>query len=225
MTNNLARGVDVDESTQTKACSRCREVKPTSEFGINRATTDGLQYHCKVCEREKRAQRTPEQVEAKRRYNAERARVLRADPEAREALLRRTREWLKENPDKMRAARRAWRVKNAAKIAGYREKHREADAARSRAWIKANPEWNRERQHRRRAMVRDSQVGPVDLDALWTGACGICEESLDRELRHPDPMSPTIDHIIALARGGTHTQDNLQWAHRTCNLRKYVNPK
>lgn len=214
----------MDESTQPKACSRCGLTKAPSEFGINRATRDGLQYHCKPCMAEKRAQRTPEQIEAKRRYNAERVARLRADPEALEIIRQRNREWLERNPDKMRAAQRAWRSVNAEKIASYREKDREASRARARAWAKANPEKNRELQHRRRARLRGAAVGPIDLDALWTGTCAICGRDLDRALRHPDPESPTVDHIIALARGGTHTQDNLQWAHRVCNIRKYVNP-
>lgn len=34
------------------------------------------------------------------------------------------------------------------------------------------------------------------------------------------PYSPTIDHIIALANGGTHTWDNVQCAHAICNSYK-----
>lgn len=32
-----------------KYCPRCRETKPLSEFQKNKATKDGLQYHCKFC--------------------------------------------------------------------------------------------------------------------------------------------------------------------------------
>ena len=31
---------------------------------------------------------------------------------------------------------------------------------------------------------------------------------------------PSIDHIIPLAKGGTHTWDNIQLAHRHCNTIK-----
>ena len=57
-------------------------------------------------------------------------------------------------------------------------------------------------------------------DSLWTGACGICSRPMDRDLRHPDPFSKSIDHIIPLALGGTHEAANLQWAHLICNIRK-----
>lgn len=34
------------------------------------------------------------------------------------------------------------------------------------------------------------------------------------------PLAPTVDHIVPLARGGTHTWDNVQLAHALCNSRK-----
>lgn len=33
----------------SKACSRCREIKPLSEFSRNRTHRDGYQSECKVC--------------------------------------------------------------------------------------------------------------------------------------------------------------------------------
>jgi 5-methylcytosine-specific restriction endonuclease McrA len=33
-------------------------------------------------------------------------------------------------------------------------------------------------------------------------------------------MSPTIDHILPLARGGTHEPSNVQAAHFGCNAAK-----
>ena len=51
--------------------------------------------------------------------------------------------------------------------------------------------------------------------------CGICGQPVDMNLKYPDPLSPTIDHIIPLAKGG-HPSDlsNLQLAHRWCNRQK-----
>ena len=50
--------------------------------------------------------------------------------------------------------------------------------------------------------------------------CGLCGEPVDRELRYPDPMSPSLDHVIPLSRGGHHVLENVQLAHLTCNVRK-----
>lgn len=50
--------------------------------------------------------------------------------------------------------------------------------------------------------------------------CGLCDEEIDLELKWPDPMSLTIDHIIPLALGGTNEDINLQPTHQKCNFKK-----
>lgn len=50
--------------------------------------------------------------------------------------------------------------------------------------------------------------------------CGICDEPIDMSLRAPDPLSPSIDRIIARVRGGSDDPENLQLAHRRCNQSK-----
>lgn len=51
--------------------------------------------------------------------------------------------------------------------------------------------------------------------------CAICGHPVDKELKFPHPMSPTIDHIIPIDKGG-HPSDlaNLQLAHFSCNRQK-----
>ncbi|MDD6742218.1 MAG: HNH endonuclease signature motif containing protein [Roseburia porci] len=51
--------------------------------------------------------------------------------------------------------------------------------------------------------------------------CGICGKPVDFSLKYPHPLSPCIDHIIPIAKGG-HPSDieNLQLAHWTCNRQK-----
>lgn len=51
--------------------------------------------------------------------------------------------------------------------------------------------------------------------------CGICGHPVDLSIKAPDPMSPTIDHIIPINKGG-HPSDinNLQLTHRHCNRQK-----
>jgi 5-methylcytosine-specific restriction endonuclease McrA len=50
--------------------------------------------------------------------------------------------------------------------------------------------------------------------------CGICGHAIDPDLRWPDPMSVSLDHVVALANGGDHSAANLQAAHLVCNIRK-----
>lgn len=47
--------------------------------------------------------------------------------------------------------------------------------------------------------------------------CGICGGDTWKEQVAPHPNSPSLDHIVALANGGTHTRDNVQCACFQCN--------
>lgn len=51
-------------------------------------------------------------------------------------------------------------------------------------------------------------------------ACAICGELVDMTFRVPDPLSPSVDHIVSRADGGSDDPSNLQLAHLTCNHRK-----
>nr|DAS75225.1 MAG TPA: HNH endonuclease [Caudoviricetes sp.] len=51
--------------------------------------------------------------------------------------------------------------------------------------------------------------------------CEICGKPIDMSLKTPHPLSPVIDHIVPINKGG-HPSDinNLQIAHRQCNRAK-----
>ena len=56
--------------------------------------------------------------------------------------------------------------------------------------------------------------------------CAICGQPVDFSLRAPDPMAPTLDHIIPVAKGGHPSAlENLQLAHMRCNRAKGVRIK
>ena len=51
--------------------------------------------------------------------------------------------------------------------------------------------------------------------------CALCGKAVDFSLHPPDPMSPSIDHIIPIAKGGHPSAlENLQLAHLMCNQKK-----
>ncbi|HYH54013.1 MAG TPA: HNH endonuclease [Solirubrobacterales bacterium] len=87
--------------------------------------------------------------------------------------------------------------------------------------------WDDQRRdgyHRRKAIKKGASTGrPVLLTEIasrddWT--CGICEGHVDHGLIWPDPLSPSLDHILPLSLGGPHDPDNVQLAHLRCNVRK-----
>lgn len=56
---------------------------------------------------------------------------------------------------------------------------------------------------------------------MTESVCGICGQPVDKKLKPPHPLSPVIDHIIPISKGG-HPSDinNLQLAHWQCNRAK-----
>jgi 5-methylcytosine-specific restriction endonuclease McrA len=51
--------------------------------------------------------------------------------------------------------------------------------------------------------------------------CSLCGRPIDMELKAPNPMSASVDHVIAVAKGGTDDIENLRPAHLDCNRKKY----
>ena len=70
-----------------------------------------------------------------------------------------------------------------------------------------------------RAGVNLRAYVPVLAEAKGTD-CGICSNPIDMELKYPDPMSRSVDHIFPRSLGGTEDLENLQLAHLNCNNRK-----
>lgn len=89
-----------------------------------------------------------------------------------------------------------------------------------------NSPWNERRKaahHKRRAQKRGTQVEdirPIDIYERDIWLCGLCVTPVDPDCAWPDPMSPSLDHIIPLSKGGTHIHENVQLAHLTCNVSK-----
>ena len=51
--------------------------------------------------------------------------------------------------------------------------------------------------------------------------CGICGRDVDKTLAYPHPLSPVIDHIIPVSKGGNPSDlSNLQLSHMGCNRQK-----
>ena len=56
---------------------------------------------------------------------------------------------------------------------------------------------------------------------MTQNTCGICGMPIDKSLKPPDPMSPVVDHIVPISKGGHPSSiDNLQLAHWQCNRQK-----
>lgn len=89
------------------------------------------------------------------------------------------------------------------------------------------PPWTdarRDRYHRRRAQKKQTSSGdPVLLAEIaerdeWR--CHLCRVDVDSSLLWPNPLSPSLDHVVPLSLGGPHTPENVRLAHLSCNSAK-----
>lgn len=221
-----------------KACSNCGTVKRLDEFYGNPNMALGRTSRCKVCIRADvlayRAAR-PEQTTAwkqqwarsengikygkayRHRHRDRRLAAMRAWYQAhREEQLARKRE----RGPLMREARRAYylarRDHQRAQFRRWYEANRERDRANGRRWSKENRDkaraiWMRRRARKLAAFRAD--VIPTVIFERDRWRCGICGKRVRRR-------DASIDHVIPLAKGGTHEPGNVQCAHLLCNIRK-----
>lgn len=81
----------------------------------------------------------------------------------------------------------------------------------------------RDKNHRRRATMAGVDAERIESRAIldrdkWV--CQLCRDPIPRAASWPDPLSPSLDHVIPISKGGTHTVANLQAAHLSCNCKK-----
>lgn len=88
-----------------------------------------------------------------------------------------------------------------------------SDRCNSRAHALARKIAGRSGTERRR--VNRAYLG--DRDG-WR--CGLCRKRIDRNLEHPHPLAPSVDHIVPISLGGGNELSNLQLTHLRCNLTK-----
>ena len=135
-----------------------------------------------------------------------------------------TRRWHRLHPNKEKTyrngdKRKAWELKNAdrlrelsrlsAKRNGYKQQKR---------WKAANKNKVNSYTRLRQARIKTTAVEFVDYDTVIAKAAGICQICLE-----PFGLQKIeVDHIIPLATGGSHTYDNVQAAHASCNRKKWI---
>src|SRR3990167_667290 len=91
------------------------------------------------------------------------------------------------------------------------------------SWERRGRLQNRANVQRYKALKRGTaveQVDPMDIFDRDEWTCRLCLLPIDTALRHPHRLSATIDHVVPLSRGGSHTRENLQAAHLSCNSSK-----
>ena len=226
---------DAERGCEVKGCSACRVEKPVTEFYRR---PGGYHGRCKACQdaiNKQRYDANPEKYRAKSREYARqhpeehRARYERwaeANQERRLAYYREYNETHREERrtlDRVRHAKETpefrahWYRRRVVYFRRYVAEHADRMAHNSREWRRRKPWMHAETQARRRACKFNAprvevirRLALIERDK-WT--CYLCQCICTVE-------NVTLDHIVPLVRGGSHTADNLRVACRSCNARK-----
>ncbi len=203
--------IDSTSGQRVKRCSKCGGVKPENAFcrsGDRRRTS------CKACDADSRAM-TYENNPAKARQKA--SRWAKAN---RPKINERVRQRKESNPEAAEAYRARWGEYYASHRAGLIEK-----AVR---YVKGlSPEQKQRRDERaRKSRVKSEQFRRAQKLAAGSQRLGlddiIARDGLACYLCGKNPAKkPSIEHVIPLSRGGSHTLANVRVACCGCNSRKH----
>ncbi|GAG45546.1 unnamed protein product [marine sediment metagenome] len=143
-----------------------------------------------------------------------------------EKIKARKKAYYQANKEAIKVKRRIYYKANHEKILVYFKARREAHPEYQKIWEQTNPEKCREKSRKRRALKYKTQIEPINEKVVylrdgWT--CQHCKKRVNKKFKWPHPMSRSLDHIIPLSQGGTHTYGNIQVAHLGCNLIKNNN--
>lgn len=133
-------------------------------------------------------------------------------------------EYKQNNPDKVKECNKRYYYKNIDKIKEYRLKNSEKAIESTYDWRKNNPDkakvLYRNEAHKRRLLVKitPEENGITleeweDILKYQNNICNMCKLPFD-------DISPTMDHIIPVSKGGLHTKENIQALCRSCNSKK-----
>lgn len=73
---------------------------------------------------------------------------------------------------------------------------------------------------RRRGVVAGERYRTDEIGDRDGWRCHLCRKPVDRSLRFPKLMSPTVDHLVPIADGGLDVRTNVALAHLICNVRR-----
>lgn len=224
-------------------CPDCGETKPDSDYYRDKSRTSGRHLYCKVCARRRSAERYRKRNAGAREYEVRG--THKPTLHTCERCGTEYKPWSpsskfcskqcanSQNNERRRspeaqARRKALQVQlSIAKCiicdAMFAPKHSLTKTCSDKCRRERTRRKNSESKHLRRARMYSAEYQQINnLEVYcrdgWT--CGICGDPINPNVEYPDMMSASLDHILPISRGGTHTMDNVQASHLGCNMAK-----
>lgn len=137
--------------------------------------------------------------------------------------------WPKISPEKNREKSHKWRKANLerARLLGRAQRllHRDKYKENYYKWKASNPDKVKKICHEQRARKRNATIENFFVSEIYERdkwICGLCGKKVDKNLKYPNLLSKSLDHIIPLSKGGEHSRKNVQLSHLECNRRTGV---
>jgi 5-methylcytosine-specific restriction endonuclease McrA len=172
----------------------CAKCGKPGEFYKDRSTKDGLTRRCKACQ----------------------LTHAKSDPEHRRA---KQKAWAAAHPEKVLGFYQKYESANRVKRR-TRRVSKELDAAMTRRWRRANPARCAVLLHRRRARLAEvvhtlTHDEWLETLEVFDHRCAYCNQK---------SLRLTMEHVIAISRGGGHTKENVVPACQKHNSQKKDKP-
>lgn len=167
---------------------------------------------CDECKAERRRRQVRERTAQYRQ---------RMTPEQVDRARETYRAWYTQNAEQQRAQALAWYHANRQRAASNRKIWDAGNPDYNRRWVEDNRDRHNAKGQRRRARERAAFIEDVDPLVVYYrdgGTCWLCRRQVPRVVG--DVLSPSLDHVIPLSRGGEHSYANVRLSHSICNARK-----
>jgi 5-methylcytosine-specific restriction endonuclease McrA len=197
--------------TYCKPCGKCKQIKTAHDFNKNSSKKDGLGGECRACAN---ANSRKYYLANREKSNAYSRSYRLANLQARksqELKYRATRKT--EKAIYNHSYNKARKAEISVQKRKYYATHKVEKAAYDRAYEKAHPEADLKRKHSRRVLKSGNgtfRVTAKDLLRIRLSSCVYCG----------DTGTSQVDHVIPIAKGGTHGIGNLQPLCASCNRAK-----
>lgn len=233
---------------KTKKCSRCKEVRPITEFWKNKYMKDGFRYWCKNCGRKyqniyikklecrkkksrwdkknykENGEKIRECVKKYRAKNKDKIKELNKEYRIKnlEKIKEQDRKYYIKNKDKHNKKSKKYYEKNKIKMNGlarkYYAENKEKLINKQKLWKKRNPEKVHISQVHRRARKMKAE-GSYTIEE-WKSLKDYYGNICLCCKKTELEIKLTEDHIISLFNGGTNYINNIQPLCQSCNSSK-----